>query len=121
MNSTHPWESFDADLEAHTTAASDEAKRELEDALALQMVSIRLQKSLVQNLKLIAEYHDIGYQPLIRDLLNRFVKSELKFIVSEISRKQEEFKKVEEMSSEPPSFAPVDEFLERQSRERRCA
>ena len=44
MNTTHPWESFDADLEAHTAAASDEAKRELEDALALQMVSIRLQK-----------------------------------------------------------------------------
>ncbi len=53
----------------------------LEDALELQAISIRLPKELIRNYKLIAEFHGVGYQPLMRDVLQRFVAAELKHIL----------------------------------------
>ena len=53
----------------------------LQEALELQAISIRLPKDLVRNYKLIAEFHGIGYQPLMRDVLQRFVAPELKLIL----------------------------------------
>ena len=54
----------------------------LQDALALQAISIRLPQALIRQYKLIAEFHGIGYQPLMRDVLQRFVVSELKHILT---------------------------------------
>ena len=48
------------------------------------MISIRLQKDLIKKLKLIAKYHGIGYQLLIRDLLQRFARNELMQIAMEL-------------------------------------
>lgn len=50
----------------------------LDEALELQPISIRIQKGLLEDLKLIAELHGMGYQPLIKNLLQRFVVSEQK-------------------------------------------
>lgn len=63
----------------------DEAQEHaLDDALELQMISIRLQKSLIEELKLIAQLNGgIGYQPLIRQVLKRFVHAELKKIAKD--------------------------------------
>lgn len=58
----------------HSTAA------DIDSALSLQPISIRLQKGLIDNLKMIAETNSIGYQPLIRQVLTRFVDGELKQI-----------------------------------------
>ena len=72
----HPWEEFDKDLtETTVSVVPPEEEAAIEDALGLQLISIRLQKSLIANLKVIAEFHQVGYQPLIRYLLNRFVRS----------------------------------------------
>ncbi len=70
------------------TAAQTEA---LQNALGLQMISIRLQNQLIDDLKFIATAHGIGYQPLIRDVLSRFVGSEKQQIISDaIKRKKQE-------------------------------
>jgi len=62
-------------------AAVDETK--LDDALGLHLISVRLQKSLIDGLKLVAQANGIGYQPLMRQVLKRFVDSELRRMVRE--------------------------------------
>jgi predicted DNA binding CopG/RHH family protein len=51
------------------------------EALGLQMISIRLEKELIDLLKAIAKIHGIGYQPLIRDQLHRFANAEARSLV----------------------------------------
>ncbi|WP_140060940.1 hypothetical protein, partial [Vibrio parahaemolyticus] len=60
----------------------------LDDKLGLQMISIRLQKSLIEDLKDIAELNGIGYQPLMKQILKRFVDAEKKKILREMAIEQ---------------------------------
>ncbi|PID44068.1 MAG: hypothetical protein CSB48_02810 [Proteobacteria bacterium] len=62
---------------------------ELDEALELKLISIRLQKNLIDDLKLIARHHGVGYQPLIKQALRRFATSELKIIVAEMNDREE--------------------------------
>lgn len=74
---------------AKSTYSTDE---DINDALSLQPISIRLQRGLLDNLKTIAELNGIGYQPLIRQALTRFVEGEMKQIALQAlasQRKQE--------------------------------
>ena len=43
----------------------------IDDALELQMISIRMQKNLLDELKMIAELYGIGYQPLMKQILRQ--------------------------------------------------
>lgn len=67
-------------------AAHDAA---LEEALELQPISIRLQKDLIKQYKLIADFHGVGYQPLMRDVLHRFVKGALREILEQQVKAEE--------------------------------
>jgi len=78
----------DAEFAAQTSLEEELA---LDDALELKLISIRMQKSLIRKLKLIANYHGIGYQPLVRDVLSRFVGNEF----LNIAKQLEAQKKVE--------------------------
>lgn len=51
-------------------------------AAAMTMISIRLQDSLISDLKEIAACHGLGYQPMIRQLLSRFVTAERKIMAA---------------------------------------
>ncbi len=57
-------------------APDDEAL--INEALGLQPISIRLEKSLIEDFKMIAELHGLGYQPLMRQALRRFADCEKK-------------------------------------------
>ncbi|MBC8950174.1 BrnA antitoxin family protein [Xenorhabdus sp. TS4] len=59
----------------------------INEALDLQPISIRLNKSLIEDLKMIADLNGLGYQPLIRQVLNRFANSEKKRILTEVHNK----------------------------------
>ncbi len=63
-------------------AASIDVTNQIDDALCLQSISIRLEKRLVDSFKLLGDFHGVGYQPLMRDALNRFAAYEMKAIVS---------------------------------------
>lgn len=63
--------------EAHAVAVP-EATAELDQALGLQAVSIRLQKSLIDDFRFLADVHGMGYQPLMREALRRFAEAEIK-------------------------------------------
>jgi hypothetical protein len=56
-------------------------ERRLDDSLDMQSISIRLPKSLIRHFKLIADFHGMGYQPLMRDVLQRFIPTELQHIL----------------------------------------
>ena len=67
--------------EAHVGVADESHEALLEETLDLKAISIRLPKDMVRNYKLIAGFHGVGYQPLMRDVLHRFVKDGLKEIL----------------------------------------
>ena len=86
------WESgaLGAD-EKHAHPVNPELAGQIDDALGLQMISIRLDKSLIESFKVLGAFHGIGYQPLMRDALKRFADCEMKSIVMglvESQRKQ---------------------------------
>ena len=81
-NTEQAWDERKLGAEAEFVGVADASHEEaLQEALELQAISIRLPKDLVRNYKLIAEFHGIGYQPLMRDVLQRFVAPELKHIL----------------------------------------
>lgn len=67
--------------EAHVVAADEGHEAALDAALGLQSISIRLPKQLIDQYKLIAHFHGVGYQPLMRDVLARFVPGALNEIL----------------------------------------
>lgn len=63
---------------------SDVDEAAIDRALELQPISIRLQRSLIEDFKMIAQLHGIGYQPLMRQVLARFSDAEKKRILREV-------------------------------------
>lgn len=76
------WESraLGAD-ESYVEVADETHEAALDEALGLQSISIRLPKQLISQYKLIAHFHGVGYQPLMRDVMARFVPGALKEIL----------------------------------------
>jgi hypothetical protein len=56
----------------HTAVVSDENQREIDEGLGLQLISMRLNKSLIERFKQLAELEGIGYQPLMRHVLTNY-------------------------------------------------
>lgn len=73
---------------AHAKRAPKELQQQVDDALGLQMISIRLNKDLIEELKTIAKIHGVGYQPLMRDALKRFAAAEFKRLAVEMYNAQ---------------------------------
>jgi len=70
--------------EAFAKVSETVLSNDADDLLALQLISIRLSKSMVNDLKFIAQVNGIkGYQPLIRRVLERFVTAEMNMIARE--------------------------------------
>jgi predicted DNA binding CopG/RHH family protein len=69
------WESKQLGASAeHARRVSSAESKQVDYALGLQAISIRLQKELVEQLKELARRDGIGYQPYIRQLLTRHVR-----------------------------------------------
>jgi len=69
--------------EQFVTAVPIAQEKSVDDALGLQPISIRLQKDLLDNLKALALLNGLGYQPLIRQVLTRWVDCELKSLLND--------------------------------------
>ncbi|MBD2859975.1 hypothetical protein IB286_13280 [Spongiibacter sp. KMU-158] len=105
---TENWESriLGADEKYAKPSTDKSAKKALNDSLGMQMISIRFQKSLLEELKMIADINGIGYQPLIKQVLQRFVDAEKK----DLLRKKAADARGEDLSTrngndEPPQSA----------------
>ena len=87
--------------EAHAKPAAKDLEAAIDASLGLQAISIRLPKQLIDAYKLIAAHHGVGYQPLMRDILQRFAPEGLKEVLQhheakagEVDHQIEEWKKV---------------------------
>ena len=67
--------------DAHAKVASAEHLAALDEALGMQSISIRLPKQMIESYKLISAHHGVGYQPLMRDILQRFVPEGLREVL----------------------------------------
>ena len=58
----------------HAKPVSDEQDQALDDALGLQLISIRIQKSLIEQLRALAKFEGMGYQTFMRQILTHYAK-----------------------------------------------
>jgi uncharacterized protein (DUF4415 family) len=88
-STTEAWETGQLGEDAaHAKVAPDDTNSQIDEILGLQMISIRLEKSLIDSYKLIGEYHGLGYQPLMKDVLKRFADSEARAILRRVVESQ---------------------------------
>ncbi len=62
--------------EAHARPVGAVIDAAIDDALGLQPITIRLQKTLVEELKTMAKESGLGYQPFVRQLLTKYVSEQ---------------------------------------------
>jgi len=82
--------------------ADDNIEPAIDDALELQLISIRLPKSLIEDFKFIATLSGIGYQPLMRQILTRFADCEKKRILRERAAEIAEKRKKDSEKAQAP-------------------
>ncbi|MBK1720339.1 hypothetical protein [Thiocystis violacea] len=97
------WERRELGVDANFVAVADDINEdEIDLALELQPISIRLQKSLIDDFKMIAQLNGIGYQPLMRQVLVRFADCEKKKILRQAVREMK-LRREEDAASEEES------------------
>lgn len=90
----------------HAVAATAEETDAINKAagINMQLISMRLPHDLLSMLKEIANYHGVGYQPMVRDLLQRWAVGEIRSILEtrlkEAKRKKTEIDKVEGLAGD---------------------
>ena len=89
LGTDEAWESevLGAD-EKHVRVVDGNLAHQIDDSLGLQMISIRLDKGLIDSFKTLGSFHGVGYQPLMRDALKRFAEGEMKAIVAGLVESQ---------------------------------
>ena len=97
------WESGELGEDEKFAEKANVTESDLDEALELQMISIRLQKSLIDDLKNFALIEGLGYQPLMKRILMRWIDGEKKMIANRYlaERKKAEEQKYAEKSVEP--------------------
>jgi predicted DNA binding CopG/RHH family protein len=78
---------------AEVSNAIDEES--LNESLCLQSINIRMPKDLLDDLKRIATLNGIGYQPLMKQVLQRFVTCEMKQLLRDAADREAARKKMD--------------------------
>lgn len=79
------WETGELGRDATYAAVAETNDTEIDAAIDLQPISIRLNKSLIEDFKIIAGLNGLGYQTLMRQVLRRFADCEKKQILREMA------------------------------------
>ena len=95
-NLTEQWENGALGRDENFVQKSGRTRQDLDEKLALQAISIRLQKELIQDLKDIAQINGLGYQTLVKQILNRFVVAEKNMMAREKMKELKEQQSDEE-------------------------
>lgn len=85
------WESgaLGTDVE-YVTVSEDATDSVINDALDLKAISIRLEKSLIDDFKAFSRIYGVGYQPLIRQVLTRFAAGEKRMLIKQMKAREAE-------------------------------
>lgn len=78
MPDTDQWETRELGASEAYVKSSPLDGKAIDKALGLKAISIRLQTNMIDELKAIAARDGIGYQPLIKQVLARFIEEEQK-------------------------------------------
>ena len=78
----------------------------------MQMISIRLPKDLIDDLKNISTTQKMGYQALMREVLKRFVDAEKKVMYRELMKANQELEQ---------QLKDAEELLKKHGKERKMA
>lgn len=94
LGSDDAWENGElGNSEANTVPLSDAKQREMDvainDSLGLCPISIRLERSLIEDFKNIATINKLGYQTLMRQALKRFAECEKKRLIGQMAAEVE--------------------------------
>lgn len=84
------WEHGDLGENAEYATKDNSNTTEIDDALAIKPISIRMPDELIEDLKAIAKIHGLrGYQTLMKQVLKRFVEAEKKHALRTIATQVE--------------------------------
>jgi hypothetical protein len=62
----------------HLEKSTPEEEQAVDDTLGLTPITLRLQKTLVEQLKKMAAKNGLGYQPFVRQILTQYVRENTK-------------------------------------------
>jgi len=97
LASDEAWDTGQLGEDINHAKVVEEDEKLVDEALELQLISIRLQKSLIDDFKALAALNGLSYQPLMRQVLNRFADCEKKRILRErVSEMQERVSKAKQ-------------------------
>jgi len=83
----------------HVKLSDDERTARIDESVGTQLISIRLQKTLIEDFKMMAALNNgMGYQTLMKQILQRFVDSEKNRMWNEML--SEEIKKLQEINKD---------------------
>ena len=78
LDDVEDWENRKLGADAgHAKPTSPDDEQEMDDAMGLQVISVRLPKQLIAQLKILASDKGLGYQPYLRMTLMDHVKAVL--------------------------------------------
>lgn len=108
------WDDRVLGADANFVAVAEEVTQdEIDQAVGSQLISIRLQKALIEDFKMIASLNgEIGYQTLMKQILQRFVDCEKKRIFREL---------VSEKIKEQQKAVPAPESQKRRVPQKKAA
>src|ERR1700740_2355624 len=98
-----PWDTGELgrSLEHALVVDDEQAEASIDQALKLELISIRLEKGLIDAFKLIASRNkNIGYQTLMRQSLKRFAVAEIKRIANEMDAEVKAAEKAQREAAE---------------------
>lgn len=78
------WENGELGNSEKYAKASNFTVSDLQKSIELQAISLRINKDLLSDLKDLAKFHGIGYQPLMKQILRRFVDAEKRRLANEL-------------------------------------
>lgn len=98
--------------EQFVKVAPEDDEAAINESLGLQPISIRLEKSLIEDFKLIASLNGMGYQPLMRQALKRFAECEVKRILRDMIAEQQRSAQADD---KPPKGQPGSSTKEKKA------
>lgn len=86
------WESGALGADEAFVSTFDFDNDKVDEAFELQAISVRMRKQLISDLKVIAQHNGLGYQTLMKQILERFAQAELRKMAREFVESAEKTK-----------------------------
>lgn len=79
QNTAEAWKNGELGRQTkYAEASPKEVGIQVDKALNLEIISIRLKKDLIESFKILGKKYDVSYKPLMRHALKSFIQSQIK-------------------------------------------